>query len=204
MTKIRFVLAACLVVAAQSAHAHAGFTRFLESLWPQAQQQGVSRATFDETVRGLEPDFSLQDLSIPGQPEKPAAGQAEFVLTPSQYLKETTFDRLAAQGQKLAAQYRDTLVRIEREFGVPGNVVLAIFGRETDYGRYKLPYDAVRVLATQAYTGKRKELFRGEFIAALKMLQDGVPRAQIALVVGRRDGHDAVSAVGVLQIRGRL
>ena len=179
MTKIRFVLAACLVVAAQSAHADAGFTRFLELLWPQAQQQGVSRATFDETVRGLEPDFSLQDLSIPGQPEKPAAGQAEFVLTPSQYLKETTFDRLAAQGQKLAAQYRDTLVRIEREFGVPGNVVLAIFGRETDYGRYKLPYDAVRVLATQAYTGKRKELFRGEFIAALKMLQDGVPRAQL-------------------------
>jgi lytic murein transglycosylase len=123
--------------------------------------------------------LSLQDLVIAGRPEKPEAGQAEFVLTPSQYLRESTFDRLATQGRALSVRYRDTLTKIEREFGVPGNIVLAIFGRETDYGRYKLPYDVIRVLATQAYTGRRKEMFRGEFIAALKMLQDGVPRAQM-------------------------
>src|SRR5262249_3385313 len=73
----------------------------------------------------------------------------------------------------------DTLSRIEREIGVPGNVVLAIWGRETDFGGYKLPLDAIRTLATQAYTGKRKDFFLNEFLHALKMLQDGVPRADI-------------------------
>jgi lytic murein transglycosylase len=79
----------------------------------------------------------------------------------------------------LAAQYRDTLSRIEKEFGVPGNVVLAIWARETGYGAAKLPDDAIRVLATQAYVGKRKKLFRNEFLHALKMLQDGVPRVDM-------------------------
>ena len=59
------------------------------------------------------------------------------------------------------------------------SVVLAIWGRETAYGGHKLPHDAIRVLATQAYIGRRKDMFRGEFLAALKMLQDGVPRAKM-------------------------
>ena len=159
--------------------ADAGFDRFLESLWPRAQQLGVSRATFEAATRGLEPDYSLPDLAIPGRPEKPPPGQPEFVQTPGQYLREKTFDRLAARGQQLAAQYRDTLGRIEQEFGVPGNVVLAIWARETDYGGYKLPHDGIRVLATQAYVGKRKDFFQNEFLYALKMLQDGTPRADM-------------------------
>jgi lytic murein transglycosylase len=151
------------------------FDAFLQSTWPDAQKMGVSRATFDAAIKGLTPDLSLPDLDIPGRTEKPPA-QPEFVLTPSQYLKEPTFQRLTAQGKQLAAKYKDTLARIEREIGVPGDVVLAIWARETDYGRYKLPYDVVRVLATQAYTGKRKDFFRNEFLYALKMLQDGTPR----------------------------
>lgn len=155
------------------------FDRFLESLWPQAQQLGVSRTTFDAATRGLQPDYSLPDLAIPGRPEKAPPGQPEFVQTPGQYLRESSFNRLASRGQQLAAQYRDTLRRIEKEFGVSGNVVLAIWARETDYGGYKLPHDAIRVLATQAYTGKRKGFFRNEFLYALKMLQDGTPRADM-------------------------
>src|SRR6516164_9194428 len=128
--------------------------------------------------RGLEPDLSLPDLAIPGQAEK-APQQPEFVQTPSQYLRETSFDRLATRGKQLAVQYRDTLARIEKEFGVPGSVVLAIWGRETDYGGYQLPNDAIRVLATQTYIGKRKEFFQNEFLHLLKMLQDGVPRSDL-------------------------
>ncbi len=52
--------------------------------------------------------------------------------------------------------------------------MLAIWGRETDYGRYTLPYDLVRVLATQAYVGRRKDTYRNEFILALKILGEGV------------------------------
>ena len=57
---------------------------------------------------------------------------------------------------------------------MPATIVLAIWGRETDYGRYTLPYDGLRVLATQAYVGRRKDQYRTEFILALKMLGDGV------------------------------
>src|SRR5262249_49415112 len=154
------------------------FDSWLQSAWPDAQKLGVSRATFDEARRGLEPDLSLPDLVIPGRKtEQP--GQAEFVLTPADYLKESSFDRLATHGRKLLEQHRATLARIEREIGVPGPVGLAMWGRETDFGRYKLPRDAVRVLATQGYTGRRKDFFRNEFLYALKMLQDGVPRAQM-------------------------
>jgi len=167
------------LLGANQAFADASFDRFLESQWPAARELGVSRATFDAATRGLQPDFSLPDLAIPGRADQPPPGQAEFVQTPGQYLREPTFDRLATRGRQLAAQYGDTLTRIEKEFGVPGNVVLAIWARETDYGGYKLPLDAIRTLATQAYVGKRKEFFANEFLHALKMLQDGVPRADM-------------------------
>jgi lytic murein transglycosylase len=173
------LVAIALLMPAPSSAADAAFQQWLQSVWPQAEARGVSRATFDAATRGLEPDYSLPDLAIPGRPEKAPPGQPEFVQTPSQYLREATFDRLATRGRQLATQYRDTLSRIEREIGVPGNVVLAIWARETDYGGYSLPHDAVRVLATQGYVGKRKDFFRNEFRHVLKMLQDGVPRADL-------------------------
>jgi len=167
-----------LLFAVPSFAADAGFQQWLVQQWPAAQALGVSRATFDAATRGLEPDLSLPDLAIPGKPEKQPQ-QPEFVQTPSQYLREASFDRLATRGRELSTKYRDTLARIEKEFGVPGNVVLAIWARETDYGGYQLPLDAIRTLATQAYTGKRKDFFLNEFLHALKMLQDGVPRSDL-------------------------
>ena len=156
------------------AAADPAFTQFIASLWPEAQKEGVSRATFDAETRGLEPDYKLPDLILPGRPATGAPSQAEFVQVPADYLKEASIARLAADGQKLLAQYRPALNAIEARFGVPATVVLAIWGRETDFGRYRLPYDLVRVLATQAYVGRRKDQYRTEFILALKILSDGV------------------------------
>ena len=133
----------------------------------------MSRATFDIATRGLEPDLTLPDLVLPGRPEQPPAGQPEFVQTPADYLKEPAIERLAAQGRKLDEQYRAPLAAIERRFGVPPTILLAIFGRETDFGRAADTRNAIRVLATQAYLGKRKDKFRDEFLLALKMLDDG-------------------------------
>jgi len=152
--------------------ADAAFTRWLESLWPSAQQLGVSRATFDAATAGLEPDLTLPDLVIPGRPDRQPS-QAEFVQTPAQYLKESAFDNLSAQGRKLSEQHRGTLAKIEQRFGVPASIVLAIWARESNYGAAKLPHSAIRALATQAWLGRRKEQFREEFLLALKMLQEG-------------------------------
>jgi lytic murein transglycosylase len=153
--------------------ADAGFTQFIASLWPEAQAQGVSRATFDTETRGLEPDYKLPDLILPGRPATGAPSQAEFVQVPADYVKEASIARLAEEGQRLMQKYHDALSGIEKRFGVPATVVLAIWGRETDFGRYTLPYDGLRVLATQAYVGRRKDQYRNEFILALKMIGDG-------------------------------
>lgn len=121
-------LAAVLLNVGTAHAADAAFQSFLQSLWPQAQELGISRATFDAATRDLEPDLSLPDLAIPGRPEKPAA-QPEFVQTPADYIKESTITGLAATGRKLYEQYRPALGTIERQFGVDPTVVLAIFGR---------------------------------------------------------------------------
>jgi lytic murein transglycosylase len=153
--------------------ADAGFTQFIAALWPEAQAAGVSRATFDAETRGLEPDYKLPDLMLPGRPATGAPSQAEFVQVPVDYLKEAGIARLATEGQRLMQKHRAALTAIEARFGVPATIVLAIWGRETDYGRYTLPYDGVRVLATQAYVGRRKDQYRTELILALKMIGDG-------------------------------
>jgi lytic murein transglycosylase len=155
------------------AFADAAFQAWLHALWPQAQALGISRATFDAATRGLEPDLTLPDLVLPGRPERPAAGQPEFVQTPADYLKEPAIEQLAAQGRVLNTQYRAPLDAIERQFGVPPAILLAIFGRETDYGRAVDKRGAIQVLATQAYLGRRKDQFRSEFLLAIKILDDG-------------------------------
>jgi lytic murein transglycosylase len=173
------ILLAALAVVATMAGSHnaraadAGFTQFIASLWPEAQAAGVSRATFDAETRGLEPDYKLPDLILPGRPATGAPSQAEFVQVPADYVKEASIARLADEGQRLMQKYRAALSAIEARFGVPATVVLAIWGRETDFGRYTLPYDGLRVLATQAYVGRRKDQYRNEFILALKMIGDG-------------------------------
>src|SRR6202163_3952282 len=144
--------------------ADAGFTQFIASLWPEAQAAGVSRATFEAETRGLEPDYKLPDLILPGRPATGAPSQAEFVQVPADYLKKASIIRLATEGQRLMQKHRAALAGIETRFGVPASIVLAIWGRETDYGRYTLPYDGLRVLATQACVGRRKDQYRTEFI----------------------------------------
>jgi lytic murein transglycosylase len=162
-----------LAVVRPACAADAAFTQFIASLWPEAQAAGVSRETFDRETRGLEPDYKLPDLILPGRPATGAPSQAEFVQVPQDYIKEASIARLAGEGQRLMQKHRAALAEIEKQFGVPATIVLAIWGRETDYGRYALPYDTLRVVATQAYVGRRKDQYRGEFILALKILGEG-------------------------------
>ncbi len=167
------VLVAAMSFVAPARAADPAFTQFVASLWPEAQAAGVSRATFDRETQGLEPDYKLPDLILPGRPATGAPAQAEFVQVPADYIKEGAIARLAAEGQRLMQQYGPALKTIEQRFGVPAPIVLAIWGRETDFGRYTLPYDAIRVLATQAYVGRRKDTYRNEFILGLKILDQG-------------------------------
>src|SRR5215211_1426857 len=143
-----FASAACLTVwAGPAAPADAAFQRWLEGVWPEAQAMGVSRNTFASATRGLEPDLSLPDLDLPGRAGTPPRGQAEFIQTPADYVRESTIARLAERARKLATEHRATLAAIEQRYGVPPNVLLAIWGRETDFGRSRDSKSAVTVLA---------------------------------------------------------
>jgi len=174
---VGFVLLMGLVVGPASAAD--AFRTWLQGLWPEAQALGVSRATFNSAFRGLRPDYKLPDLIIPGRKRDDSAGQSEFTSSAMDYLNPKYLRRLAVQGRKFMKQNARSLRRIEKATGVDPYIVVAIWGRETAYGTYKLQHDAIRVLATEAYVGRRKEKFRTELLYALKMLQDGVPRAKM-------------------------
>jgi lytic murein transglycosylase len=155
------------------------FRTWLEGLWPEAQGLGVSRTTFDTAFRGLKPDYKLPDLIIPGRKRDDSAGQAEFTSSAMAYLNPKYLRSLAVQGRKFLLQHARSIERIEKATGVDRTIIVAIWGRETAYGQHKLRHDAIRVLATQAYVGRRKDKFRTDLLYALKMLQDGVPRAKM-------------------------
>lgn len=176
--RLAHVLAVVFVLASavglpNPAVADVPFKAFLDALWPDAAAKGVSRATFDRETAGMSPDLALPDLELTGQPATGSKGQAEFTVAPQDYVSAKRIAALAAEGRALARQHAAALAKIEAEVGVDAAVVMAIWGRETAFGKHKARHDAIRVLATQAYTGRRKELFRGELIFALRLIEDG-------------------------------
>jgi lytic murein transglycosylase len=163
-------LAAPAAVAA--APTKAGFQKFLLGTWPDAEKVGVSKATFNKSIAGLEPDFSLPELEGISQ-RKPNTAQAEFLRPAGNYLSETQIAGLAKRGRVVAEKYREALDGIAKKHGARPSVLLAIFGRETDFGKERTTKSVLQVIATQAYAGRRKEYFRNQFVWALKILEDG-------------------------------
>jgi lytic murein transglycosylase len=183
MKRLRFALLIALLTCgwiAAPAHAQAqpAFAAFIEALWPEAKSMGVSRATFDAAFKGVTPDLGLPDLVLPGRPESSAKGQAEFTRPPQDYLDKKLLGNLAAQARGFAKTHAAALDAVEKDLGVDRRIVLAIWGRETAFGSHKLPHYAIRVLATQAYSGRRKEMFRRELLFGLKMLEDKIVTIQ--------------------------
>src|SRR5881275_1319517 len=119
MRRLAFAVAVIAVFCGSSSAraADAAFTQFIASLWPEAEAAGVTRATFDAQTRGLDPDYKLPDLLLPGRPSTGAPAQAEFVQVPADYLKEASIARLAAEGQRLMQKHRAALSAIEARFG---------------------------------------------------------------------------------------
>ncbi|WP_182086052.1 lytic murein transglycosylase [Aureimonas sp. ME7] len=152
-----------------------GFRTFLaDEIWPEARAAGVSRRTFDAAFDGVKPNTKLPDLQLPGDEAKveETSRQAEF-QSPSAYFDEAKMGVTAAKGRGLLGQYAGVLKQIEARYGVPGPIVVAIWGRESGFGSAKIPYDAFEVLGTKAYLSRRKEMFRAELIAALRIVEDG-------------------------------
>lgn len=147
------------------------FQQWLRSdLWPEARARGISEATFNAAFAGVKPNLKLPDLVLPGEsaPRSDKQHQAEF-RQPSAYFAH--IDGVVSGGRARARAYASTLAAIEHSFGVPRGIVLAIWGRESGFGRAEIPYSAFEVLGTKAFLATRKEMFRGEVLAALEMVE---------------------------------
>lgn len=173
------VLGAVEASARAAEHSQAAFSRFVQTLWPEAEARGVSRQTFNRAFASLKPDYNLPDLLFPGSTTPKKVGQAEFTREPRDYLSTKYLRRLGKTGQAMARKYAAELSQIEKKFGVDRFSVLGIWGRETSFGRYTPKHDAIRVLATQAFTGRRAEMFHVELLYALQLLEQGVPRKKM-------------------------
>ncbi len=150
------------------------FQAFLANdIWPEAQAAGVSRKAFEAALGKVTLDWDLPELVPPGtSAPHTVESQAEF-RSPGAYFNQNNLNTQVAIGRKLIGQWKTTLAAIEQRFGVPGEIALAIWARETSFGRASLPYSAIRTLATRAFMGRRKDFFRPELIAALKIVESG-------------------------------
>lgn len=175
-----FVLAVAFSVPGRPAGAQVeldqnqAFRGYLELLAARARSEGVSEGTIARMTAGLtyNPRVIALDQNQPG-----ATPGAPPAFAP--YYRSHVDAARIAGGRSAQMASASVLPGVEAEYGVPGKILLAIWGHETNYGRIKGDFDLARSLATLAYEGRRRELFASEFIALLKMVDRGVPRERL-------------------------
>lgn len=145
-----------------------------QEVWPRAEAKGVSRKTFDAAFKGVTLDWDLPDLVPPGsKPQTPRQQrQAEFGQ-PAKYFSRGSLDYATREGRKMANAYPRALAAAEARTGVPGRIVLGIWGRESNYGSAAIPHDVFRVLGTKGFMSTRAAYFTDELVAALQIAEAG-------------------------------
>jgi lytic murein transglycosylase len=157
---------AALVPSALAAQCGGDFNAFLATMSREAQAQGVSRAVIDQAFAGVTQDQGVLSFD--------RRQRGTFRKSFEEYVATRVGPARIKRGQQLLQRHAQLLARIEQRFGVPKEIVVAIWGLESDFGSGdlgKLP--VVRVVATLAHDCRRTELFQGEVLAALKILQRG-------------------------------
>ncbi len=145
-----------------------------QTVWPKAKAKGVSRKTFDASFSGVTLNWELPDLVPPGTKAKTPKRQrqAEFG-SPGKYFNRGSVDGAVSVGRRMAKTHARALANTERRTGVPGRTILAIWGRESGYGRVPIKHNAFQVLGTKGFMSTRSAYFTQELIAALQIAQKG-------------------------------
>ena len=151
------------------------FDSYLQLVIAKARAQGVSEGTLQRMTAGLTPNQRVIDLdrAQPGSPTR----SGYPALRP--YLDTHVNPIRIARGRDMFSATRGLHDRIEREYGVPVEMLMAIWGHETNYGAIKGNFDLARSLATLAWEGRRRDLFEGELIALMKVADRGYSRSQL-------------------------
>lgn len=138
-----------------------------------ARQQGVSESTIQGNVLGLSVNQRVIELERT-EPVARSSGGVVGALAP--YLRAHVTPSLIARGRSNYSNLYDGLRWIESRYGVDSAVLLAIYGHETSYGLVTGSTDLLQALASLGYYGRRRDFFEGEFVSALKLIDQGVPR----------------------------
>lgn len=99
--------------------------------------------------------------------------QEEFIKMPWQYLQNSVSDARIRSGQKLLDNNAKFFNKLEKQYGVPKEIIVAIWGMESSYGKAMGNQDLINALATLAYEGRRRDFAEKQLIALLKLLQRG-------------------------------
>ena len=172
MSKVNAVFAATVIGASFVAAAPAfaaqcnhkgGFKGFIADFKKEAASKGISN-------KGL---AALEGLSLDDKVLAADRNQKVFKQSFEEFSgRMISKDRLV-KGAKMIQQHGDTIKRIEKQYGVPGPVIVAIWGLETDYGVNQGKMSVVRSVATLAYDCRRTEKFQGELADALRIIDRG-------------------------------
>lgn len=150
-----------------SSIAHAAdqpFDAWLEGVRAEARQKGISDATVQAALTGIQPIPRVIELD---------RRQPEFTLTFQQYLDRVVPQARIDKGRRMMAEHKALLTRIEGQFGVPARQIVALWGIETDFGRVTGGFKVIPALATLAHDGRRSAFFRKELMDALQIVDEG-------------------------------
>lgn len=140
------------------------FEDWLSGVRAEAKARGVRDEVIDQALGGVE------YLDIVVQRDQT---QAEFVLDIDQYLKRRLTSARIRNARTLAARHRPLLRAITAKYGVPSEILVAIWGLESEFGRFRGVRPTIPTLATLAYEPRRSGFFRGELFAALDIVNRG-------------------------------
>ena len=175
-----------------------GFAAYKTLLADRARRAGVREAT----IQGAVPWLSLNSRVIRldrAQPGGTANPNAIPAFAP--YRRQHVSAALIRGGAARYAANASKLEAIEARSGVEASVLMAIFGHETSFGAVTGNFDLLEALATLAYEGRRRAFFEDEFIAALKLIDGGVPRWRLKGSWAGATGYPQFMPSAVLRLR---
>ncbi|WP_407148356.1 lytic murein transglycosylase [Bradyrhizobium sp. ORS 86] len=157
-----------LLLAAPSYAARCGgnFNSFIQSFSQDAAGAGISQDVISSALGGVQQDGGVLAFD--------RRQRYTFNKTFEQYVATRVGPGRINGGRALLQRHAALLARIEQQYGVPRQILVAIWGLESDFGKGdmgKLP--VIRTLATLAHDCRRSDLFQGELLAALKIVQRG-------------------------------
>lgn len=152
------------------------FQQYKSYLAGRARAAGVRETTIQAVVPYLKLNQRVIELDWA---QRPTSTNSNSLPSFGSYLGKHVTSSLIRRGQARYSSHWPNLSRIQARYGVDPAVVMAIYGKETSYGSITGGFDLLDALATLAYEGRRRTMFEGEFLAALKLLDQGVQRWQL-------------------------